>query len=233
MKVAIMQPTYLPWMGYFGLINAVDVFVILDDVQFVHRSWQRRNRIKMAEKAIWLSVPVQKKFGQNINEVKISNTTNWASTHITSIIHAYRKTKYFEDYIPYLNEIYEREWVYLAKFNTHIIKLFCDLLKITTLHIHASELNIEGTKTDRLINILNKIGGDEYVSPPGSRVYIEDHKFIENDIELLWFEYNHPTYSQMSNVFISHLSIVDLLFNNGPDSLNYIIEGTRNALVKT
>jgi len=232
MKAVILQPMYLPWMGYFGLIDVADVFVFYDDVQFVERSWQRRNKIKMPNgNWIWLTVPVIKKFGEKINEVRINNDINWSEKHWKSIRHAYSQAPYFKDYADIFEELYKRKWEYLVDLNVTIIKKISEILGFNhTKFIFSSKLNVEDEKTDRLINILNKIGADEYISGPAAKVYIEPEKFKKAGIKLYWFEFNHPIYPQLYGDFISHLSVIDLLFNVGDKSLNVIGEGEKNAL---
>lgn len=233
-KVAIVQPLYLPWMGYFGLIDIVDVFVFFDDVQFVHRSWQRRNRIKVVQgKWIWLSVPVIKKFGQKINEVLINNRKNWRKEHRDNIFYNYKRAPYFRDYECLLEEIYGKEWTYLSNLNIYIIKRISELLGIEdTEFLLSSNLKAHGQKTDRLIDILEKIGADEYISGPAAKSYIEPEKFRKAKIKLYWFNFNHPKYPQIYGEFISHLSVIDLIFNTGQDSMMYIRMGEKNSLEK-
>ena len=233
MKAVILQPTYLPWMGYIGLIDIADIFVFYDDVQFVERSWQRRNRIKMPNKVIWLSVPVIKKFGQKINEVKINNNINWAEKHWKSIKYAYSKAQFFEHYAYIFKRIYEyKKWEHLVDLNVTIIKEITKLLGLDdTKFMFSSELNVEGKKTIRLINILNKIGADEYITGPAAKSYIEIDKFKKAGIALHWYEFKHPAYPQLYGEFIPYLSVIDLLFNIGEDAINYIRKGLKNALV--
>ena len=233
MRAVILQPMYLPWIGYFGLIDVADVFVFYDDVQFVERSWQRRNKIKMPNgNWIWLSVPVLHNFGQKINEVKINNDINWAEKHWKSIKHAYGKAPFFKDYAPIFEEVYEKRWEYLVDLNITLIKKITELLKLKdTKFILSSELKVEGKKTDRLINILNKIGADEYISGPAAKTYVEANKFKREGITLYWYEFNHPTYPQLYGDFVPYMSVIDLLFNTGKNAINYIREGSKNALI--
>jgi hypothetical protein len=231
MKAVILQPMYLPWMGYFGMIDIADVFVFYDDIQFVERSWQRRNKIRTYTKnEVWLTVPVIKKFGQKINEVKINNSTNWREKHRKTIKYSYSKAPYFKDYKDIFEEIYDKEWEYLCELDIHIIKTISEILGLKTKFILSSELNVEGKKTDRLINVLKKINATEYISGPSAKAYIEPEKFKKEKISLCWFEFNHPTYSQIHGEFIPYLSVIDLLFNVGEEAIKYIREGEKNAI---
>lgn len=233
MRAVVLQPTYLPWMGYFGMIDTADIFVFYDDVQFSVQSWQQRNRIKSTTGDwIWLSVPVIRNFGQNINEVQINNTSNWRKKHWTSIYQSYARAPYFKDYEEQLAKIYQQEWEYLCDLNICIIKKLCELLGIDMpKFIKSSELkDITGEKTDRLLLILRKIGADEYISGPGARDYIEAGKFKEKGRKLYWYEYQHPVYPQIRGEFIPYLSAIDLLFNTGDEAIRYIREGSKDAL---
>ncbi len=231
-KAVITQPTYLPWMGYFGMIDAADIFVFFDDVQFVSRSWQCRNKIKTFDGAMWLSVPAAKESGQKIHEVKINNKLRWQDQHWKSIKHHYTKTPHFKKYESFFKEVYAQEWKSLSELNIAIIKRMAEILKLNVKFVNASELNAEGAKTDRLISVLQKIGADEYIANPASKCYIEPEKFEKAGISLYWYEFEHPSYQQQFGKFRSHLSAIDLLFNCGDKSIDLIREGGKNALVK-
>ena len=228
MKVVIEQPTYLSWAGYYGMIDIADTFVFYDDVQFTKQSWQQRNRIKTTNGSwIWLSVPVLHNFGQKINEVRIDNTVNWRRKHWESIYQSYHKTPYFKQYQDTLEEIYQEEYEYLADWSTHIIMQVSGLLgaRIPDV-VKSSELSgLTGHKTDRLVQLLNKIGADEYISGLGTRVYIEPGKFKDNDIKLYLYEYEPQVYPQTKGEFFPYMSVIDLLFNVGDEAINHIRKG--------
>ena len=229
--IAVMQPTYLPWIGYFGMIDMADVFIFYDDVQFVKQSWQQRNRIKTQDGWIWLVVPVFQNFGQRINKVKINNNQNWSKKHWKSIQYNYSKAPFFNEYGGSFREIYEKEWEYLVDLNITLIKKISEILGLDTKFMLSSELRgVEGTKTDRLINILKLIGADEYVTGPGTKAYIEPEKFKRNDIMLYWYEFKHPSYKQLYGDFVPYLSVIDLLYNMGGESVQVIREGEENAV---
>lgn len=233
LKVVILQPSYLPWLGYFGMIDISDVFIFYDDAQFSKQSWQQRNKIKTSNKWTWLVVPVYQELNQRINEVKISNNTKWFKKHWKSILFNYNKAPFFNNYKEIFENIYNTNWEYLMDLNITIIKKLSKLLGLNDAKfLLSSELNVRGNKTDRLINILTKIGADQYISGPAAKDYIELEKFNSAEIELFWFEYNHPKYNQLYDDFISHLSIIDLLFNMGEDSIQIIRKGNENSLIK-
>lgn len=238
-KAVILQPTYLPWIGYFGMIDAADIFVFYDDVQFVKKSWQQRNRIKIQGTAKWLTVPVTHNHRPKINEVKINNlkkwTKNWTYKHWRSIDYSYNKAPFFEDYNSEIKEIYDKQWQSLCDLDIYIIKELSRCLKIhEPKFIRSSAIEgIEGVKTDRVMNILKEIGADELLANPGARAYIEKDKFKDENIKLYWFEFKHPVYPQLGGEFIPFLSVIDLLFNTGKKSRNYIKLGLEGSLVES
>ena len=243
MKAVILQPFYLPWAGYFGMIDAADTFIFADDVQFSKQSWQRRNKIKLVNNPIWLSVPVNRNFGQKINEVGINNsitfkekigTLNWKEKHWELISLAYSKAPYFDDYKEDIHEIYTHKWDLLCDLDIFIIKKISKLLKLKTHFIKLSEIEgLEGRKVDSIMNICDKIGADEYISGPAARDYIdynEFQKFKQHNIDLYWFEFPHPVYPQLGDDFLPYLSVIDLLFNTGKESIDYIRKSMENSL---
>ncbi len=231
MRTVILQPMYLPWIGYFGLIDLADVFVFYDDVQFVERSWQRRNKIKMPNSWIWLSVPVIKRFRQKINEVMINNNIEWRKEHWKSIKYAYTRSAFFDKYATQFEDVYQKEWRYLVDLNISLIKKIASMLGINTRFILSSQLDAEGVKSDRLISILKSIDADEYISGLAAKSYIDGNRFKEEGIRLYWYEFKHPAYQQLYRAFIPYLSIIDLLFNTGNEAIKYIREGIKDALV--
>ena len=226
MKVAIMQPTYLPWMGYFALMDSVDTFVYLDDVQLSVQSWQQRNRIKTSNRAHWLTVPIERNYGQKICDVSVNYQTDWRANHWKTIQQYYSKAPHFKVYEPYVEALYQTKWYLLSDFCQYIITILSRLLNIKIPVIYnSSSLYCDGVKTDRVISILKNLNATEYISGPAAKDYIEPEKFEGAGIELKWFEYNHPIYPQIRGDFISHLSAIDLLFNTGEDAINYIRKG--------
>ncbi|MEZ4888842.1 MAG: WbqC family protein [Chitinophagales bacterium] len=220
MRIAIMQPTYLPWMGYFDLIDRTDQFVFLDDVQFDHRSWQQRNRIKTSSGELMLTVPVlqKKKFEQEIRDVQTNSTAKWLKKHLISIERNYQKAPFFGVLFPLLKATYEKHSLSLLPLNTELIRCFSDFLGIKTNFLLSSTLNTEGQKAEKLFQICEKLGATEYLSPVGSFNYIEENNlFPANNIQLYYQHFEHPTYSQLYGDFLPYMSIVDLLFNEGAE----------------
>lgn len=232
MRAVILQPMYLPWAGYFGLVEQADVFVFYDDVQFTRRSWQRRNKIKVANgEETWLTVPVEKDFGQEIRAVSVKDD-GWRSDHWKSIHHSYANAPFFDQYGEELSELYDRQWESLLDLDTEIIDWLVETLGIDRPEFeYSSNLNAPGSKTERLINVLETVGADEYVSGPAAKDYLNPELFREHGIDLYWHEFDHPEYEQVHGDFISHLSCVDMLFHCGEDTRELIREAEQDALV--
>ena len=231
-KIAIMQPTFLPWIGYFSLIDYVDEFIILDHVQFNRRSWQQRNKILLNNNEFLITIPVYTKglANQSISNVKISHNSKENLNKIfKTITFAYSKTIFFNDYQEELYNILTSEKDSLINLNLNLIKWGCQKLGITTPILKSSDLKIEGKKEELLVNLCIFRQATNYISPPGSKNYLTDNYiFKENKIILEYFNYQHPIYTQQSKEFIPYLSFLDILFNNGLDSLSIIKSGNKN-----
>ncbi len=233
-KVAIMQPTYLPWSGYFGLLNFVDLFIILDDVQFDKRSWQQRNRIKSSSGELFLTVPVisKGKFSQKINEVKIDKERRFEKVHLKSILLSYSKSKYSGWFSPIIEEIFRQKYTSLLNLNTEFIKSINKLLKINTEIIFSSDLKQTGNKAELLCDLCEQVKAKSYISPPGSKNYIMGTDIFEKkNIEINYFDFKHPVYNQLYGNFIPYLSCIDLIYNCG-DKSKQIIEKSSNIELK-
>lgn len=225
MKIAIMQPTFLPWIGYFSMIKNVDIFVLLDNVQFDKRSWQQRNKIKSKNDFITLTVPVISKglIEQKINEVRINKTQNYIDKHIKSITQHYSKSNFFNMYSENIFSIYQKDYTFLSELNINFIREICNILKINTNIVTSSSLDIVGKREYLLLEICKHYKAKIYLSPLKSSEYIEKNNVFEkNNLSLEYFNFDHPIYKQINGNFISHLSTIDLVFNNGSDSSNYI-----------
>ncbi|MFD1646087.1 WbqC family protein [Haloarchaeobius litoreus] len=230
----IVQPLYLPWMGYFGYFSSADTMVLYDDIQFNRRSWQRRNRIKVPDGDFtYLTLPVVKNHGQEIRDVELNNDENWQESHWKSIHHSYAGAPYFDEYSERLETVYHQEWNRLVDLNTRIIEILADeLVPSDTEVMLSSELDVTGSKTERLINILDAVDGDAYISGPAARDYLDTEPFADAGISLYWHEFDHPEYPQPHGEFVSHLSAIDVLFNMGPEARNLVQEGEEDALVR-
>ena len=217
MKCAIMQPTYFPWLGYFDLIRKVDRFVIYDHVKFEKQSWQQRNRIRNKQGEIMLILAVCHDNGLNrcIKDVRIDFSRNIIARHLKSIKHSYSHSMNFDIIYPDIENVLLKKWDLLIDLNIELIKLGMKHLSIKKEILFSSELNITGHKVEALVDVCGRIGADEYLSPAGSKTYIEENNiFGDNKIKLFYQHFDHPIYKQMNyKNFISHLSFIDYLFN--------------------
>jgi hypothetical protein len=226
--VAIMQPTYLSWIGYFDLIDQSDCFIFLDSVQFDKRSWQQRNRIKTPDGEFILTVPVQSKgrYTQRIYEVLIDKNQDFHNKHIKTIAHNYSKAPFFSKYIDDIVAILNHNHEYLVDLNIELICWFAHILGIKTEFLRSSSLDAEGTKVELLYDICKRVGAERYLSPLGSKGYIDENNLFEiNGIELRYHHYAHPTYHQLYGEFLPYLSVLDLLCNEGNNSLSILRQG--------
>jgi len=224
MRIAVHQPQYLPWIGYFHKMMQVDVFVFLDNVQYKKREFQNRNKIKTANGPIWLTVPVITKgrFHQRVKDVEINNTERWREKHFEAILRNYRKAKHFHEFEEFLNKLYSLPWEKLCDLNVFIIKEFAKYLEIGVKFYFETELDIEGEKTERIINICKKLKADTYLSGIGAKDYLVEERFKEEGIKLEYQNFTHPVYPQLYGDFVSNLSILDLFLNCGKESLKII-----------
>ena len=235
MKIAISQPTYLPWCGYFDLIDQVDTFVILDSVQFEKQSWQHRNRIKTPTGLQWLTVPVcfRGHFGQLIHDVQIRDV-QFAQKHLRAIELNYRRAKFFDNYFPQIRELLScDESARLLDLNLRILKWLCSVLSIPRKFLRSSQLAVKGKRTELLAGICVELGASEYISPLGSAEYLlaEMDVMTARGIEVAFQHYEHPEYPQLYPPFVPYASALDLLLNEGPDALETIRSGRRPAYV--
>ena len=228
MRIAIMQPTYLPWMGYFGMMDSVDVFVLLDSVQFARRSWQQRNQIKTPNGPGWLTVPVlsKGKRGQLIRDVVIDIDKKFFQNHIRIVEYNYKKAPFFQNYSSELFTILSKRHEGLVALTIELMEWLKQTLGISTPFNLSSELGHEGSKASLLADLCVRLGANEYISPPGSMDYLnKSDSFKKRGIAVRYFQYNHPEYSQCFGEFIPYMSVIDLLLNVGPESPAIIRKG--------
>ena len=224
-RVAIMQPTYLPWLGYFGLLSSVDLFIYLDNVQFSKRSWQQRNQIKTTSGAQWLSVPVlsRGKRDQVIRDTLIDSQSNFAKKHSNSISISYSKARHYSEFSASLLDTLNGNHSNLSELNIELIGLISSWLGITTPILKASELECSGNSAALLASLCSTVGAKEYISPPGSRCYLEaSSDFEAARIPIYYFRFEHPKYSQLHGDFLPFMSVIDMIFNCGAESLHAI-----------
>ncbi|HZU42534.1 MAG TPA: WbqC family protein [Terriglobales bacterium] len=233
MKIAILQPTYFPWCGYFDLIDQVDTFVILDNVQFEKRSWQHRNRIKTPTGLQWLTVPVlvHGRFQQKINEVEICEPA-FARKHVRSIACNYSGALYVKKHLGAISELLECDpGARLSDLNLRIIEWLCSAMQVRRNFVSASALQATGRRTELLANICVELGATEYLSPLGSAEYLlaEMQAMALRGVDVTFQHYEHPVYRQQHPPFVPYASALDLLLNEGPNALEIIRSGRRPA----
>jgi hypothetical protein len=228
MNVAVLQPSYIPWRGYFHQILKSDIFIFYDDVQYDKHGWRNRNRIKTSNGTHWMTIPVLTagviENATPINQIKIDWHRNWNEKHWQMLKQSYGKTPYFALHEDWLCSFYSSHPTLLVDFTIDLTIAICKALNITsTKFIRSSELfNISGVKNERLINILKSIGATHYISGPSAQDYIDDSMFKDAGIELEYMVYDYPSYPQRYLPFDPNVSILDLMFMTGPDALKYI-----------
>ncbi|MFC1548570.1 WbqC family protein [Candidatus Omnitrophota bacterium] len=227
MKIAIHQPQYLPWLGYFDKMDQGDVFVLLDDVQYKKNEWQNRNKIRNAEGWQWITVPVLYEFGQEIKSIRIDRRQNWREKHIKSLELNYSRAPYFEEYFDFFRESLEKEWEFLVDLNVHFIEYFKETLGIGAKLVKSSTLEMDSSSTERLVDICKHFGANAYLSGSGGEDYLDKDLFKESDITLEFQDYKHPRYSQIYDGFEPYMSVADLLFCCGDKGLNILREGRK------
>ncbi|MBI5042756.1 MAG: WbqC family protein [Nitrospirae bacterium] len=224
MKIVILQPGYLPWLGFFDLMRRSDIFLIFDDVQYTVRDWRSRNRIKTPHGAMWLTVPVKSADARKklIRDVKIDNTKPWQKKHFKSLKSFYSRAKYFKEIMELINGIYKRNYTFLIDVDMDIILKIKEYLPLESSIYFSSEIPSAGQKNEKLLSICKFLNTTRYLSGNSAKNYLKESFFTDEGITVEWHNYQHPYYNQLwlkEQGFISHLSIIDLLFNHGPESL--------------
>jgi len=224
MKLVILQPGYLPWLGFFDQLAQSDIFVFYDDVQYDKHGWRNRNRIKTSQGPQWLTVPVltTSKNLPLIKDTQIDNGTNWPKRHLEGIRQNYSRSPFFDLLFPELGTLYSKSWQYILDLDTSLITLLTRLLGLNRKILFSSELSIEGYQTERLINFCKLLKVDKYLTGSAARSYLKEERFKEENIELSYHDYPHPKYNQLYGEFIPYLSTIDLVFNEGPKSLEIL-----------
>jgi hypothetical protein len=236
-KVGVIQSNYVPWKGYFDIINDVDLFIFYDDVQYTKNSWRNRNKVKTSQGIIWLTIPVGHREDRLICDVQIANSS-WSKKHWETIKQSYSKAPYFKRYQDFFENIYlNSNLSNLSEFNQFLIKTISkDFLNIKTEFKDSQAYHAEGEKLDRLLDLLIKVEADVYISGPTAKAYINENRFGEAGIELVYKDYSgYPEYSQLFPPFEHAVSILDLLFNCGPEAPYYIWgwrEANRDSVVE-
>lgn len=227
MIIAIHQPQYLSWLGYFNKYLLTDMFILLDNVQFQRNGFQNRTRIKGDNGAQWLTVPVSYDFPSKIFDVKVNNLVNWQEKQWKTIVQNYRKANYFRKYSNEIESIFKSSFDNLVDLIVVSNDILLRLLKIDIPVVRASSLDVSGAKTDLLLSICRRVSADAYLSGIGGKEYMEEDKFVEAGIKVIYQNYKHPIYDQLhaEKPFEPNMSILDLLFNCGEKSCDIIRSG--------
>lgn len=224
-KIAISQSNYIPWKGYFDMIASVDEFIVFDDAQYTRGDWRNRNLIKTRQGVKWLTIPVKVKgkFGQKIREVKIDEV-DWQQKHWKSIVYNYQGSPYFSDISLWLEPMYlKNQHKNLSELNIAFLRSINQYLGITTKISVSWDYGLVEGKSERLLDLCEKSGGTEYVSGPSARNYLDQALFAKSGIKLTWQNYDeYPKYKQLWGEFVHEVSILDLIFNCGPQSADFM-----------
>jgi hypothetical protein len=226
-KVAVVQSNYIPWKGYFDLINRVDEFILYDDMQYTRRDWRNRNKIKTPDGLKWLTIPVQVKgkYLQKINETEVADQS-WRQTHWNTIVHNYARAPHFADYRDRFEELYlKSDESGLSWINYAFLMLCCQILGITTRLSWSMDYQLADhlDRRDRLVDLCQQAGASVYLSGPSARSYMDDDVFLQQGMKLEYIDYSgYPEYEQLFPPFEHAVSILDLIFITGPEASNFM-----------
>lgn len=225
-RIAIVQSSYIPWKGYFDLINSVDEFVLFDDVQYTRRDWRNRNRIKTSTGPAWLSIPVNSKghFESPIKAIRVDDPA-WPARHWRTIAANYARAAHFRSYSPALEQLYLAcDESQLSAVNRRFLSAICEILGIRTKLSWSWEYNIVEGKTERLVSICQQAGASAYLSGPSAASYLDLRQFQDAGIDVVFFDYGgYPPYRQLYPPFDHHVSVLDLILNEGPDAPRFML----------
>lgn len=231
------QPVYLPWLGLFHKIALADHFVWFDDVQYQTKDWNNRNKIKTQNGPVWLSVPVQRKnhFDIKVRDVLIDNSKPWWKKHYRSIEFAYQKAPYFETYIGFFKDLYNTRWERLSDLNREIFDFFLTCLEISVPITTLTDMNLTETKSELVLAMCKAEQADIYIFGGEGKNYADVDAFTAENITPYFQEYAHPEYTQLHGPFEPYMSVLDLLFNKGPESSSILMSGNldKTGLIET
>jgi WbqC-like protein family len=217
--LVVLQPGYLPWLGFFDQMRRADIFVYYDDVQFDRHGWRNRNRIKSPAGPHWLTVPVRHAgLQERILDVEIDNRTAWARKHVGTIRQFYARAPYLGSFLPELEELLHRRWERIVDLDIAVVEMICRWLGLNSRTVRSSELGIPGERSQRLLDLCLHFGASRYLTGDAARAYLETELFARHNIEVRWQNYRHPIYTQQHGGFIPYLSVLDLLLNCGDES---------------
>ncbi len=224
-KIAILQSNYIPWKGYFDLIASVDEFIIYDEMQYTKNDWRNRNKIKTNSGSKWITIPVRiEKLSQTINQSFISDT-NWVSKHLHSIQTNYARATCFNQHKDFIFDLYHQasKTTHLSEINFIFIKNICSFLNINTKLSFSTDYHLIEGKTERLISLIKQAHGTHYITGPAAKNYLDQGLFNQENIGLTWMDYTkYKEYKQLFPPFEHNVSILDLIFNEGENSRNFL-----------
>ena len=220
MRLCILQPSYLPWLGFFDQMCRADTFVYLDDVQFTRRDWRNRNKIRTREGWAWLTVPVLQKsrYQEPLRETRIDTSAPWRRKHKEAIRAHYGQAPFFDLYFPSLESVYNKPWDFLLDLCFETLQIFQEALTIETRTLKSSSLGVEAQKGEKILGICRKLDATHYLSGDAGINYLSEDDFQRLGIVLETQGYQHPVYQQRYPGFVPYLSVIDLLFNVGEKS---------------
>jgi hypothetical protein len=227
--VVVLQPGYIPWLGFFDQLRRADVFVYYDDVQYDKNGWRNRNRIKTQSGPLWLTVPVRHSGTGcvKILDVEIDRRTPWARKHVRSLRQAYARAPFAHRYLPEFEALLEREWTHLVDLDVACVDLMARWLHLQPRIESSSRLGIDGDRTERLVSICRHFGATTYLSGDAARMYLDVDVFVRQGIAVEWQRYAHPVYPQLHGAFVPYLSAMDLLLNCGDEAPLIAFPGIR------
>jgi hypothetical protein len=223
--IAVVQSNYIPWRGYFDLINSVDEFILYDDVQYTSRDWRNRNTIKSPNGLIWLTIPVRVK-GRYLPKIKdtVVATDKWARDHWRSIVHNYSKASHFAEHKETFQQLYSgSDNRSLSQINYRFITAICRILGISSTVSWSMDYQLSGDKSERLVSLCRQSGATTYLSGPRANAYLDEELFTHQGIKVTYMDYSgYREYRQLYPPFESHVSIIDLIFNEGRNATRYM-----------
>lgn len=224
MRVVINQSNFLPWKGYFDLINDADLFIFLDHVQYTKRDWRHRNQIKLRTGLKWIHASVREDVALRIDQIRFK-ADGWEEKALSLIQDAYRKTPHFRWVQPLLEDVFvDGKWESLSELNQHLIQRICrDYLGVKTRFARSTDFGVRSAKQELIVDLLRAAGATTYISGPAARAYLDESRFQEEGLELIWKDYGgYPEYEQLYPPFEHRVSIIDLLVHTGPEAPQYI-----------
>lgn len=231
MRVGVIQSDYIPWRGYFDFIDDVDLFIFYDDLQYSKGSWRNRNKIKTTTGVKWISVPIKHgRLLKSICETSIDHSQNWQEKHLNQLHANYMKSPFVNDAMGILKEGLSFEDITISELNIRLIRLVCAYLQIDTPMVMSFDYVVTGTKTERLINLLNKVGATVYLSGPTAKEYLDENLFRKHGIRLEYKSYDYIPYPQLWGEFAGNVTVLDLIANTGMEARHYLKSQVPNVV---